>query len=282
MIVDYFELDYEPFRLTPNPEINFRHRSYQKALSYIKYAINRREGILVITGEPGTGKTSIIEEVESVLSKSRIRVVKTVAHQFRPAELMTTILHDCQKLPDNDLQVATGLTLAEQLIEFENLLLAYKDSGNYVLLLIDETQMLPTETLDFVRQLANLQSDREPLLQIIIFGQNELLDIVNVPELEQFKQRVVASCQLTMLESEEDVYKFVCHQFTHAGGNEHAISEDISKTLLEASRGNPRLVNQIMNRLLLYSMTKNTKHISVESLEEILEELKYELLMKLS
>lgn len=245
----FYHLRTDPFRLTPDPAFCFRHRRYARALAYMQYALQQGEGFIMVTGLPGTGKTTLIEQFHSELNGARTLVAKLTSTQLQADELLRLI---CLSLGVS----IEGQDKAGVLHQLRQFLVEQANKGRRTLLLIDEAQDLPVQALEELRLLGNLQLKARPLLQIFLVGQQQLLDMVRVPAMRPLYQRLVAACHLEPL-SLEETRAYIDHRLERAGwAGEPAFDERSYRMIHRCTEGFPRQINKVCGRLLLYGSTE--------------------------
>ena len=185
MYQKYFNLKENPFNITADPEYFFSSNKHTEAFSHLEYGIQQRKGIILITGEIGTGKTTVIRTLLNRLDKET-KTAFILHPNFSDTQLMKMIL--------KDLDVPTSARNRYEMIDALNdFLLEETSSGNNVVLIIDEAQNLKPKQMEQIRLLSNLETEKEKLFQIILVGQPELIDLLNLPSLRQVNQRVCCS-----------------------------------------------------------------------------------------
>jgi len=204
-----YHLDGQPFRLGPDHHFSFGHRSYDDAKSYLKYAISEGEGIVAITGAPGTGKTTLIASLISELDEAETRVGVVTNVQLDSGGLIEMVAEAFSLTRDN----ASNVSLMG---EFRRYLKRQYESGRRVVLIVDEAQGLPMASLEELRLLSNIQHGTKLLLQIFLVGQEPLMDIIRSPGLEQLHQRLIAAAQLKPLDFEQTV-DYIMHRLSCVG-----------------------------------------------------------------
>ena len=185
----HYKLTRDPFRLRPRTEVCFQHASYAKALSYLFYAMEKGEGLLLVTGSPGTGKTTLIRDCVSQTSDSPVQFLEISTGSINGDDLIYLIANKLA-LPID------GIRKVAMLANIEKTLRKVVDKGQKTVLLIDEAQSLGNEALDEVKNLANLEYRSSPLMQIFLVGQTSLKQRLQSSELSQVLQRVTAACEL--------------------------------------------------------------------------------------
>jgi general secretion pathway protein A len=243
----------KPFKLTPDPKYLYLSPRHTEAFAHLEFGRRERGGFSVITGEVGTGKTTLARYFLSRLeSKTATAVVLYPA--LTAAELLRSILEDLH-IP------VTGTTLKDHVDALHKFLLSAHGDGRDVVLLIDEAQDLSAEVLEQIRLISNLETDTDKLIHIVLMGQSELHDMLERHELRQLAQRVTARYHLTPL-SREEVSEYVRHRLVVAGGDgKVTFTSGALKAVHRLARGIPRLVNLICDRALLGGYVNGTHAI---------------------
>lgn len=272
MYETFYGLREEPFRLSPDSRLCFIHPSYKKARAYMQYALQRREGFVMVTGRPGTGKTTLINDITSLLSKQGNMHAALTSTQIRADDLLRLVVLKFGLNGQTDYK-------AELIHRLENFLHRLHREGRRPLLIIDEAQDLASDALEELRLLTNLQKDNQPLLQIFLVGQEELRQTVLIPELEQLHQRIVAACHLTPL-STDSTEAYIMHRLNRVGWNQDPeLGKDIFEPIYQHSLGIPRVVNQICSRLLLHGMVEEKHRLGLDDVNEVIASLNDEQLL---
>jgi type II secretory pathway predicted ATPase ExeA len=262
-----YNLTGQPFRLSPDYRFSFNHPSYDEARSYLKYAVAEGEGFVVITGAPGTGKTTLIGSLLAELDNARVKVA-TIAHQKLDPRSLVERVNDAFDLPvDND------TAPLPQLMRFLN---QNNQSGGRAILIVDEAQTLNHEALEELRLLSNLQNHDGLLLQVFLLGQEQLLDMIHVPEMEQLQQRMIAASHLEPLQLEETI-AYIEHRLRKVGWqNDPDFNEESLNLIHKFSAGIPRRINLICHRLFLRCGLENKHALEGEDALHVIVELNKE------
>src|SRR6478609_3182083 len=218
MYEDYYGFTEKPFSLTPDPNYLFKSASHASAFDLLQYAVRRREGFVVITGDIGTGKTTLCRALLEQIDRRTFSAL--VLNPFLSEEdLLRTVLQEFgvvsrEEIKHGRLAAVSKQELIETLNEF---LLSLQAIGAQALLIIDEAQNLPVQTLEQIRILSNLETEKEKLLQIVLVGQSNLKDLLRRPELRQLDQRVSIRYDLKPL-SRDETAAYMQHRLSVAGG----------------------------------------------------------------
>lgn len=268
MYESFFNLTTKPFDLLPNPDFLFLSRSHKKAATYLDYAVRERAGFILLTGEIGSGKTTIIRDLVKKHHKS-IVLSKIFNTRVSSDQLIAMINEDFGL-------AGAGADKTVLLRDLNEFLIDQYGKGNKPVLIIDEAQNLAPETLEEVRMLSNLETDSAKLLQIILVGQPELAQTLALPGLLQLRQRISFSCHIQPL-SLEETGEYILHRLEVAGNREALVfSREATGTIWTHSRGIPRLINMICDFLLLSAFAEGTREITVGLAEEIIGELDFD------
>ena len=264
----YYGLSGRPFQLTPDPQFYFESASHRKAQSYLGYGLNQGEGFIVITGEVGAGKSTLVAHLMEKIDRSAMTVAQVVTSALDGEEL----IHVVAQAFGIEIE---GKDKAGALGAIERFLQDEAREGRRCLLIVDECQNLDFTALEELRMLSNFQLGSHPLLQSLLLGQPEFRrTLANHPDLEQLRQRIIASHHLDALDAEE-VEDYINHRLTHVGWDGRPLFEDgLLSALYTATGGIPRRVNQVMNRLMLLGAIEEQDQITKAMLEAVLEEMK--------
>ncbi|MGH8069099.1 MAG: AAA family ATPase [Candidatus Entotheonellia bacterium] len=269
MYTDYFGFSEKPFSVTPDPRFFYTNPSYQEAYASLLYGIHERRGFIVLTGEIGTGKTTLLRRLMENMEPN-VRFVFFYNTTLTFEELLDFI---CDEL-GLPIKEAGRLQKIQMLNQF---LMDQLARGGTVVLLIDEAQNLGEEVLENLRLLSNLETASEKLLQIVMVGQPELETKLNQPELRQLKQRIAIQCRLERLDDEE-VGPFITYRLNTVGyKRQQLFMPDAVQEIAYYSKGFPRLINILCDNALLIAYATSQKRITADIIREAAGDLRLEL-----
>ncbi|MFQ3198482.1 MAG: general secretion pathway protein A [Paraglaciecola sp.] len=271
MYENYYGLTSKPFQLTPDPSFFFASKWHKRAMSYLQYGLSQAEGFIVITGDIGTGKTTIANSLLDAIADD-IVAAQIVTPKLTPDELV--------KMVASKFNIhVKGSSKADILDDLEKFLMELHKQGKRALLLVDEAQNLPLETIEELRMLSNFQAAGKPLLQSFLLGQEELQPILRAPNMEQFRQRIVASCHLVPLTNEE-CREYIEYRMHHAEwkGTE-LFSGGAYDKIFKFTRGIPRKINTLMDRILLYGFLEELETFDEAVVDIVVEEVAEEMFL---
>lgn len=256
MYDQYYGLSGRPFQLTPDPHYYFESGTHRKALSYLGYGLAQGEGFIVITGEVGSGKSTLVSHLMQTIDKARLTAATIVTSQLDAVDLV--------QMTAESFGIDTrGMDKAATLKAIENFLHAEARAGRRCLLVVDEAQNLTVDALEELRMLSNFQLGSTALLQIFLLGQPEFRNLLQTaPELEQLRQRVIATHHLEAMDADE-VQPYVEHRLARAGWTGRPqLTADAYDVLYNETGGVPRKLNALMNRCLLMGAVEQTDTIN--------------------
>jgi len=263
----FFGLKENPFNLTPDPRYLFLSPYHEDALDHLLYGINERKGFIAITGGVGTGKTTLCRALLSHLDDST-RTALIFSSYMSDTELLKTVNQEFGIETD-----AANQTKKDRIDRLNSFLLQTYSSGGNAILLIDEAQNLSHMVLEQIRMLSNLETDKEKLIQIVLVGQSELNELLARPSLRQLNDRITVRYHLKPLKL-KDLPGYVGHRLAVGGGKGNLrFSSGALKEIFAYSKGNPRRINAVCDRILLIAYTKEThtisKAIAAEAIKDI-------------
>lgn len=265
MYCQFYELKERPFNVTADPAFFFLSKKHKEALSHLLYGVRQRKGIIVITGEIGTGKTTLCRFFINQLEKN-VKTAFILNPHFSEIQLLEAII--------KDLGISTKEKSRFSFVwELNRFLLIESERGNNVVLIIDEAQNLKPHALEHIRLLSNLETDKDKLLQIVLVGQPELNRRLNLVELRQLQQRIAARYHITPLEKDE-IEDYINHRLNIAGSiNRIKFTDEAIQVISEFSGGVPRLINIICDRALLAGFIDEVNTINLHLINKCVEEL---------
>ena len=267
MFNDFYGLTGRPFQLTPDPTFYFESLTHRKALSYLSYGLAQGEGFVVITGEVGAGKSTLVAHLMATIDPARLTAAQIVTSKLDGEELVHVVAQAFGLIVEGH-DKASALGAIEAFLHDE------ARAGRRCLLVVDESQNLELDALEELRMLSNFQLGSHPLLQTLLLGQPEFRETIQEhPQLEQLRQRVIAAHHLEAMELGE-VQPYIEHRLKCVGWNANPkFDQRVFTELFEASGGVPRRINQICNRLMMLGAVDQRTRIDGAMLSSVLEEL---------
>ena len=270
MYEEFYGFTEKPFSLTPDPKYLYKSESHASAFELMQYAIRRREGFVVITGEIGTGKTTLCRAILDQLDQRTFTAL--LLNPFISEEdLLRLILQDFGVVSREEIRRGrlAGITKQELINTLNDFLLSLQPIGARALLIVDEAQNLPMQVLEQIRLLSNLETDKEKLLQIVLVGQTNLQGVLKTAELRQLDQRVSIRHQLRPL-TEEETSAYVVHRLMIAGGAASIRFSGKALSRVHAITGGiPRLINLLCDRVLLAAFSSRLTRIERRLVDDV-------------
>ena len=262
MYTDYFKLKSRPFQLTPDYHFFFNASPHKKAVDFLNYGISQGEGFIVITGDIGAGKTTLVDYILSTLIGRNIVAAK-VASTLLDADNMLRMVAEAFDLSQDRRAKATVLKRVETF-----LMDSYR-SGKRVLLFVDEAQNLPQNALEELRMLSNIHVEGHPVMQTFLLGQPEFRRTLASKDLEQLRQRVITTFHLSPME-EEETRMYIEHRLHKVGWNEDPeFTDEAFQLIYEATGGVPRKINLVCDRVLLSTFLEEQHTIDRQIVHEV-------------
>jgi general secretion pathway protein A len=261
-----FGLDKNPFNLTPDPNFLFLDASHREALAGLTYAILGRKGFVLLLGDAGTGKTTLLARVLERIPTACAEFSVILNPKLTPAEFLELAL------------IEFGITdvpasKAQKIVKLRQLLLHTAMEAKTAVLVVDEAHGLSPELLEEIRLLGNFEHGERKLLQVILSGQSELGEMLNREDLRQFKQRIAVRLNLQPL-SPPQVAQYINHRWSKAGGSQAApFSADAIAKIARCSKGIPRLVNSICDNALMLAVAQGIRSIGATEITEVCQDL---------
>jgi len=265
MYKSYFHLREKPFDILPNPTYLYLSRTHKQALTYFRYGLKERLGFVLLTGEVGSGKTTLVRELIRTMN-TEMALARVFNTRVSAEELIAMI--------NEDFGIDTaGKGKVLMLKDLYAHLIKEYEQGRHPVLIIDEAQNLSPDVLEEVRMLSNLETDKAKLLQIIIVGQPELGQVLARPEMRQLRQRISLVCNIKPL-TRQETEEYILHRLTIAG-NRNAVSfqTDAFDAIFNATGGIPRQINTLCNFLLLSAFTEERRDVTKELVKDVAAEL---------
>lgn len=261
MYREFFGLHTKPFELVPDPRFLFSSRSHRQALSYLEYGLQERAGFILLTGEVGSGKTTLIRNLIGQLDDNTCRSL--VFNTRVSPEQLLSLINDDFGLD------TTGKDKVALLRDLNDFLIAQHAARRRPIVIVDEAQNLNPDVLEEIRLLSNLETNQAKLLQIILIGQPELRVIINQPGLRQLRQRISITCHIDPL-TREETESYVLHRLELAGNREAVRFHDGTFDFIYGfSKGLPRMINIFCDFLLLAAFVEDTAELTMELVEEV-------------
>jgi general secretion pathway protein A len=259
----FFGFHENPFNLSPDPAFLYRSPQHEEALANLVYGVHGRKGFIVLTGEVGTGKTTLLECLRDELDAHGIEFAYIFNSRITPEQFFEMIAYDLDLRCDRK-------SKTEVLFALNQLLIEEATAGRTTVLIVDEAHNLEWDVLEEIRLLTNLENPKlGKLLQIILSGQPELDRKLEAPQLRQLKQRIVLRCSLAPLTFEQTV-EYIQTRLSRAGMTEQKVfPPEVLREIHVRSQGIPRVINALCDNLLLTAFALESKLTSVEMLDEV-------------
>lgn len=262
MYETFFGLTGKPFQLGPDPRFFYASRQHQRAMGFARYGLHQGEGFIVVTGDVGAGKTTVIRNLLSGLEGGRIAAATLVSTQLGADDTLRMVAAAFGVVP-------AGATKADVLIALEAHLAAEAQRGRRVLLVVDEAQNLPPSAVEELRMLSNFQRGPHALLQTFLVGQPEFRRILQSPDMRQLRQRVIAACHIGPLDAQE-TGGYIRHRLGMVGWRgDPAVTPEAVEAVHEASGGIPRRINLVCDRVLLSGLLAEDRSFSAATVREV-------------
>jgi general secretion pathway protein A len=265
----FFGFSESPFNLSPDPAFFYRSQQHEEALANLIYGVQSRKGFIVLTGEVGTGKTTMLECLRDYLYAHRIEFAFLFNSRIKPEEMYEMIAYDLDLRCDRTSKTEVIYSLNELLIQ-------QVSEGRTTVLIVDEAHNLEWEVLEEIRMLGNFENRGGKLLQVILAGQPELDRKLDAPNLRQLKQRIVLRCSLKPFNEAETV-EYIQTRLAKVGMPDQTVfPPDLLTEIHLRSQGIPRLVNAICDNLLLTGFALESQQCTVEMLDEVTADMRLE------
>ena len=269
MYESFYGFSHKPFQLNPDPSFYFGSRQHQRATAFLEYGLHQNEGFIVITGEIGAGKTTLVRSLLRNLNSDEVVAANLVSTQLDADDTLRMVA------------AAFGIRVkdmdkAQLLLSLEAFLTSIAHEGKRCLLVVDEAQNLTAKAVEELRMLSNFQLDTHALLQSFLVGQPEFRQMLESPDMQQLRQRVIAACHIGSMDQDE-TQGYIEHRLKCVGWKDSPQFDlDAFPAIFKASGGVPRRINSVCDRLLLSGFLANKRHFSKDDVAEIAEEFKDE------
>ena len=271
MYESFYGLTKKPFQLNPDPSFYFGSRQHRRAMAYLEYGLHQNEGFIVITGEVGAGKTTLVRSLFNKLDPEQVVAANLVSTQLDADDTLRMVAS------------AFGIPTKESdksnvLLSLEAFLVSVAKQGKRCLLVVDEAQNLTPRAVEELRMLSNFQLETHALLQSFLIGQPEFRHILQSPQMQQLRQRVIAACHIGPMDAEE-TQGYIEHRLKCVGWkNSPQFEANAYHAIFEASGGIPRRINSVCDRLLLSGFLSEKRVFTREDVNEIAGEMSNETL----
>jgi general secretion pathway protein A len=266
----FYRFNEKPFQLNPDPAFFFGSKGHRRAMAYLEYGLHQGEGFIVVTGEVGAGKTTLVKQLLKRLPGDTILPVQIVSTQLNADDLLRLVAGSFG-IP------IEGADKSTLLIRLEQFLSQLHSEGRRALLIVDEAQNLGARAIEELRMLSNFQIDTKAVLQSFLIGQPELRDLMQRQEMRQLKQRIIAAYHLGPLDRNE-TQAYIEHRLQHVGWqNDPEFDNGAFDRIFEVSEGIPRRINTLADRLLLGGFLAEQHVIHAASVDEVASEIAVEL-----
>lgn len=261
MYESFYGFREKPFSLLPDASFLYLSEKHRMALTLLEYGLMNQAGFTAITGQIGTGKTTLIRHLLTKMEQQhRVGLISNTHRSF--GELLQWILM-AYGLPH------AGKSRVEMYQDFMNFIISQYGAGKRTILIVDEAQNMASETLEELRMLSNVNADKDQVLQIILVGQKELRETLRQPDLIQFAQRIAVDYHLDPLQAEETP-EYIRHRLGKAGGDPELFEEAACAHIHQASGGVPRLINLLCDTALVYGFAEQAARIGAELVEDVI------------
>jgi putative secretion ATPase (PEP-CTERM system associated) len=269
MYRSFYGLNDKPFQLSPDSRFYYNSKPHNRAMAYLRYGLEKREGFIVITGGIGTGKTMLVRHLLAELESSDVIAAQLVTTQVDPEDMLRIVCSSFGLGQEN----APKSTLLDKLEKFFR---ARDAEGKRVLLVVDEAQNLPAKSIEELRMLSNFQMDGKSLLQSFLLGQIEFDQTIQSPGMEQFRQRIIAALHLKAMDSEE-TRNYIEYRLGLVGWKDDPqITAGAFELIFDFTKGVPRRINNLCDRLLLFGCLEERHLLDEGAVRAVISEIEEE------
>lgn len=269
----FYNLTQKPFQLSADPDFFFQSSVHKRALAYMHYGLTQGEGFVLVTGTPGTGKTMLVKSLIKNLNKDKLLIGVMMTSQVGPEDTLRIVASTFgfQYLHNDK---------ANLLSSFERFIVETAREGRRLLLIVDEAQNLPKQSLEELRMLTNLDANGTPVFQVFLVGQTELKRTIYSQDMEQLKQRIVSTFQLDPLDLDETRDYILFRLQTAGWQGKPEFTAGVFKIIHEFTGGIPRRINSLCDRLLLFGYLEELSLLDEQALNKVIAEVKEEMLLE--
>jgi putative secretion ATPase (PEP-CTERM system associated) len=269
MYEDFYHLSAKPFQLNPDPRFFFGSKGHKRAMAYLDYGLSLGEGFIVITGDVGAGKTTLVRNLLKQLEKENIIAAQLVSTQLDAEDTLRSVAASLGLEHE-------GLSKSALLKNLEDYLNSATRQGKRVLLVVDEAQNLTARAVEELRMLSNFQNNDRSLIQTFLLGQPEFRGILQGSDMQQLRQRVIASYHLGPLDADE-TRGYIEHRLHMVGwkGNP-GFADDAFSAIHRFTGGIPRRINTFCDRLMLFGYLEEISHFDEDQVNQVIEDLRNE------
>ena len=265
----FYGLNSKPFQLNPDPSFYFGSKQHRRAKAYLEYGVQRNEGFIVITGEVGAGKTTIVRGLLESLDADAVVAANLVSTQLDAEDTLRMVGAAFGVL-------VKDISKSDLLMSLEAFLVTQTSQGKRCLLIVDEAQNLTPRAVEELRMLSNFQFGKQALLQTFLVGQPEFREILQSPNMQQLRQRVTATCHIGPMDKEE-TRGYMEHRLKCAGSQGRpSFDAEAFDAIHKASGGIPRRINSVSDRLLLLGFLSEKNNFNVDDVNEVVAEIQEE------
>lgn len=262
LYLEHFGFTERPFTLLPDPDFVYWSDVHKRAFAVLEYGLLTQAPLTVVTGEVGTGKTTLVHLLlRQITNEITVALISNAAGGR--GDLLRWILNAF------DVETESGMDYVALFQRFQDFVISEYSEGRHVVIIFDEAQNLSADILEELRMLTNINSNKDELLQIILVGQPELRSVINRPELRQFAQRVTALYHLNPLEPDA-VSGYIKHRLIQVGGSGREITSEAVERIYESSGGIPRIINKMCDVALVYAANAGKKRVMASTINEVI------------
>src|SRR5919206_3940779 len=266
MYESYYGLTGKPFQLNPDPSFYFGSRQHRRAMAYLEYGLHQSEGFIVVTGDVGAGKTTIVRSLLDKLDAKQVVAAQLVSTQL-DAEDTLRMVAAAFGLPGKD------VPKSQMLLSLEAFLVSLTQQGKRALLIVDEAQNLTPRAVEELRMLSNFQLETHALLQSFLVGQPEFRQTMQSPHMLQLRQRVIAACHVGPMDSDE-TRGYIEHRLSKVGWHgDPKFEADAYEAVFRATGGIPRRINSVCDRVLLAGYLAQKQEFHVDDVDDVAREI---------